>query len=213
MTNLANRLAVRNIGPGRFALGKVTLDKEDRTVRFPAVFNQERGGVEFLIVTPYGRTHESVLRTEVEPFQIHIAMLLLDAQGSTNAAQGSPPRAPGNPTQSAFGSAIAGDPVAIEVQWKGPEGREIRRRAEDLVLNIRAGRPMEAGDWTYSGSFVYDGVFRAQLEGTVASVIREPGAIINNPRPDAANDDIWGVNTNTIPAMDTPAEVILRLRK
>ena len=72
---------------------------------------------------------------------------------------------------------------------------------------------MPEGEWTYSGSVVHRGVFRAQLDGTVASIIHERTALINNPRPGGENDEIWSVNTNTVPRMETPVEVILRLRK
>lgn len=211
MTNLANRLSVKATGPGTFEIGMVRLDRESRTVSFPALFNQEIGGVEFLLVTPYGRTHESILRTEVEPFQIHIAMLLLDAVGNTNGASAGTPRPAGQPTQAASTDRIGGDPMTIEVRWKGPDGRERSERAEDFVANVKTGKAMSRGNWTYTGSYVHRGLFVAQLDGTIVSVIREPAALVNSLGEGTDNDDIWAVNTNTVPSMNTPAEVVFRL--
>ena len=45
------RLALQRLGPGLFALGKITLDKTHRSVSFPARVNQRAGVVEYALVT------------------------------------------------------------------------------------------------------------------------------------------------------------------
>src|SRR5882762_647956 len=77
--------AVKAIGPGLFQLGAVRFDKNRQTVSFPALVNMREGNLEYLIVTTTGKTHESLLRTEAQAFQIHLALLLLGAKGTTNA--------------------------------------------------------------------------------------------------------------------------------
>jgi len=78
----ATNQPLKQIGPGIFELGKVRLDKGRRAVSFPAALNMNDGPVEYLIVTTSGKTHESLLRTDVEPYHIHLAMLLLGATGA-----------------------------------------------------------------------------------------------------------------------------------
>ena len=63
-------------------MGQVRLDKNQRTVRFPAAVNQTNGAIEYLIVTSSGKTHESLLRTDAEPYHIQLAFLLLGAKGA-----------------------------------------------------------------------------------------------------------------------------------
>jgi hypothetical protein len=214
MTNML----IRPLGSGVFEVGRVRLSKRDRTVSFPAVVNLRQGLVEYFIVTQYGRTHESVLRTLAEPYHLHIAMLLLDAIGDTNApgsarANGDPaaPReVPGGPTIHPWLKPIEGDEVTLEVSWSD-EGKAVRRRAEELVLNQSDERMMTPGAWIYNGSFVHQGSFRAQMDGSVASVIADPAALINNPRPGRENDEIWLANSNNLPPVNTPVEVTIRL--
>lgn len=208
-TNLAERTQVKPVAPGIFEIGRVRLNKPEGTVSFPAVANMERGAVEFLLVTGFGRTHESVLRSDVDPYQIHLAMLLLGARGNTHAVEGV--RAAAGPTETPYGKAIGGDRIGVEVAWKSGD-REVRRPGEELVMNLAEGRVMSAGEWTYTGSVVVDGVFLAQVDGSLVAVMREPAALVNNPREGAERDEIWGVNTNTVPALDTPVEVTFRLR-
>lgn len=204
-------MVIRPAGAGVFEIGRVRLSKSDRTVTFPAVVNARQGPMEYFLVAPYGATHESVLRTEAQPYHVHIAMLLLDARGDPH-----PPGAPGQagfPTrqiENPWKRAIGGDPITVEVAWIG-EGRTNRHRAEDLVYNLAEHAPMVPGPWTYSGSLIVEGTFIAQGNGAIAALIGNPSALINNPRKGSENDDIWTVNTNALPPVGTPVEVTLRL--
>ena len=73
---------LRMVEPGVFELGKVRLDQRRRSVTLPAVLDRAKGPMEYFLVTTYGKTHESVLKTQAEPYHIHLAMLLLGAEGS-----------------------------------------------------------------------------------------------------------------------------------
>jgi hypothetical protein len=193
--------AVREISPGIFAVGEVKLDKALRTVQFPAVINLEDAPVEYLLVTERGKVHESVLRTQAEPYHIHLAMLLLGVKGGNT-----------NDFSEIKPADIPGDKVNVEVSWTGPEGLK-KVAAEKLVWNREEKQHMTLGPWVYNGSSVVDGFFLAQQEGSIISLIVDPIAIINNPRVGAENDEIWMVNTNGLPPLNSPVQVTLRLQE
>src|ERR1041384_1854737 len=65
--------ALKKLAPGVFELGKVRLDKNQKSLRFPAVLNMNKAIAEYLLVHKRGKTHESLLTTEVEPYHIHVA--------------------------------------------------------------------------------------------------------------------------------------------
>ena len=118
---LSTNAPFQQIAPGIFQLGPVRLNKAEQTVRFPAAVNMTNGLVEYFVVTGTGKLHESVLKTEVEPAQIHIAMLLLGAQdASTNAAS----------------THISGNKFAVELSWKNG-GVEKHSRGEEWILTKR----------------------------------------------------------------------------
>ena len=196
-TSASTNAPLQQIAPGVFQLGLVRLNKADKTVQFPAAINMTNGLVEYFVVTGTGKLHESVLKTEVEPVQIHIAMLLLGAQdASTNAA----------------GTNISGSKFSVELSWKN-KAAEKHARGEDWVFNQETKSPMSRGDWVYNGSKVIAGIFIAQRDGSIVSIISDPLALANNTRPGRENDEIWSVNTNAVPALNTPVEVIFKLLK
>lgn len=190
------------IGPGLFKLGEVLLDKNLRTVRFPAVVNLREGNIEYVVVTTSGKTHESIFKTEAQPLHIQLALLLLGARGNTNAL-------PEDPTKP-----LPGNPIVVEVNWKAEAkaGSELRSfRAEHFVHDRRTQRVLAAGNWAYTGSRIREDGFAAQVDGSIVSLITDPDALINNPRPGREDDDNWLVRTNDLPALNIPVELILRL--
>lgn len=190
---------LRQVGPGIFELGKVRLDKNRRTVSFPAVLNMDAGLIEYLVVTESGKTHESLVRTDVAPYQIHLAMLLLGARGTgTNAF-------PEN-----HAAPLPGDAVRIDLVWK-LDGKEQRLAAEATLRNRETHAAVSSGAWTYTGSRVIEGTFLAQEVGSIVSLIEDPDALINNPRPGRENDELWEIRPRGLPPLDAPIEVILKL--
>ena len=104
---VSTNLHPRFIAPGVLELGLVRLDQNRRSATIPAFVNLKEGVIEYFLVTSWGKTHESVLRTDAEPHHIHVAMLLLGARGAgTN----------GLPADLAL--ALPGDEVTVEVIWK-----------------------------------------------------------------------------------------------
>ena len=53
-------------------------------------------------------------------------------------------------------------------------------------------------------------IFLAQREGSVVAVIADPDAMINNPRPGRDNDQLWQINTNTVPPIGTVVQFTIQ---
>jgi len=188
-------LPLKQIAPGIFQLGSVRLNKEQRTIQFPATINMTNGLVEYLLVNGTGKLHESVLKTETEPSQIHVAFLFIGANGAaTNAT----------------GTNISGDTFTIELNWKNADG-EKHPRAENLIFNSKSKSPMSKEGWIYNGSKVIDGTFIAQRDGSIVSIISDSLALANCRQPERDNDEIWFVNTNAVPPLNTKMEVTFKL--
>ncbi len=203
--------AIREVSPAVFQVGGVKLEKEARRVSFPAKLNMTDGPLEYLLVTTMGKTHESILTTDIEPQHLQVAMLLLGAKGMqaaalTNAPAGGPISQGGaqrNPP-------LPGEPVLIEVTWT-LGGKAQRRRLEELVFNKRAQETMSKGPFTFTGSRVWQGKFIAQTEGSILALITDPDAVFNNPRPNRDADDTWVVHKQDVPPLDTAVEVSITL--
>jgi hypothetical protein len=198
---------LRQVGPGEFVLGNVKLDKKHRTITFPVTLNGVQGPMEYLLVTSHGKIHESIFRTESKPEDIHIAMLLLGATGAgTNSIRGTIEGPVSNPSK----EIVHGNPVAVSVKWT-LHGKEYERPAEALIFNEQTGSTPKPGNWVYNGSVVWQGKFMAQLEGSIASLITDKTALINNIANGHDNDQIWSVNTNQLPPAGVEFNMAIRL--
>jgi hypothetical protein len=192
---------LKQIRAGIFELGQVRFDKDKRTVSFPASVNMREGNIEYVVVTATGKTHESLLRTTIEPYHLQLAFLLLGAKGAgTNAL----PEDPARP--------LPGEKVEIEFNWNAG-GRTNSFRAEEFVLDRKANGPARRDSWIYTGSRLREDGFAAQLDGSIVSLITDADALINNPRPGREDDDNWLVRTNNLPALHAPVEVTIRLAR
>jgi hypothetical protein len=197
------------LGDGRFRLGAVEFRKEAQSVTFPAELNLNTGPMEYLLVTQLGKLHESVLRTKVDPLQIHTAMLLVGLATPSPTNQVKP--AAGAQVQNPSSERLPGKPVQIEVRWE-ENGKIVQRNAEEMIANIQTGKAFPKADWVYNGSYVAEKKFASQVTGSIVSLITDPAALVNNEAEGHDNDKIWTVNTNAIPALGVPVKVTFKFR-
>ncbi len=207
--------ALQTVRPGLYRIGPVSIDREARQVRFPAVVNQVEGAVEYLLVGSQGKTHESVLRTDAEPVQVHTAMLLLGVGKVTTGGGPAPALQPPSAIDAdylATAKTPEGVPVTILVRWQLMDGGEaVTRSGESLLDNNRAHAPMSEGHWLYNGSYFSEGQFAAQAEKSFAAVITDPAALLNNPRPGHEDESLWTAATKRLPPTGTAVEFIIQL--
>jgi hypothetical protein len=203
---------LRELAPSVYAVGKMRLDKNSNTLTFPGTLRLDKGYLEYVLVAPFGSTHESLLVTEVQPSDVHFAMLLLGAKGAGILTPGPEDKPPGQIDAEYLKRApkLQGDPITITVKWK-QDGQEKSARVEEWIFNKSTNKPAEKGPWMYTGSMFSEGKFMAQIEGAMAAVVTNPSALINNPRPGNDDDQIWIVNEKSVPPAETPLEITIRL--
>ena len=207
----------KEIAPGIFEVGAVRLDKNAGTVTFLAKVNMDDGLLEYLLVSPQGPMHESVLVTDASPQEVHMAMLLLGAKGMTQPQNGQLP-ARIDAEFLARAPKLTGDRIFLTVKWKDKDGKEQTAPAERWIVRkiFMPKKPTkivtaEDGPWLYTGSFFHENRFIAQVEGTFASLVTFPSALINNPRTGSNDDHLWFVKTEAVPPVGTPVEFTIKL--
>jgi len=182
-------------------LGLVRVDPRERTVRFPISINQRTGLVEYALVTDDGKTHESVFRTAAEPTHIHLGLLLLG--GTPVYAR----ELPADPLRM-----LPGEWLTIEVA-RTEAGVEVIQPLEAFVVTMNDGGTLEPGPWVFNGSMINGNALAAQTEGSIVSLQLDPAALINNPRPGRANDELHRANPEALPADDAGWEMVVRLTR
>jgi len=202
-------LAIEKISPGVFGLGDIRIHKKTKSVIFPAQVNMDKGLLEYLLVRSSGKVHESLLRTNIDPYNLQIAFLLLGFEGTDQPI----------PDQ---GASVKpkGEPVEILIDFVKKEGAAStatnqKIRAEEWVAKKTNGNLKDSGilDWVYTGSMVMQGQFLAQSGGSIVAIYRDPGALIDNASTGGDDDEIWFVKEGAVPPAGTSVTVTIRPRK
>ena len=188
--NLTNLF--RQISKDEYQIGLVKLNHKEQSVRLPISHNMSTGLVEYVLVHSSGKIHESIFKTEVEPYQLHLAILLLSKQSATNQAQ----RAKQSPSFSLLLHSENGKAVPLE----------------SMVYSIAAKGLMTNTVWQYTGSRIVDGTFLAQRDGSIVPVIDDPDALFNHMTPGRENDENWLVASTNLPPTNQALELRIKLR-
>ena len=195
---------IERVSPGVFRIGDVLINKKELSVSFPAEVNMDRGLLEYLLVRVGGKTHESLLRTKVEPYQLQVAFLLLGYEGTNNplAGQGDP-RTP------------TGDAVDITVTRADSAGKPAPADYTGWMCKIIDKKQVDIPklEWVYTGSVVFDGRFRAQMEGSIIALYHDPAALVDNASEGGESDKVWFVREGAPPPVGTPVTVTIKRKK
>ena len=207
-----------------FAKSGIVLDREAKTVSIPCVFGEPTDPVEFLLIHPRGKAHESVLMSEVQGSVLNAALIALGYQKGENVriVQKDP-----MPTEEEVAAGAAwfdlfppkGQQVWITLKWQyvddDGEKVDVEIPVEDLILDLATGRPIEDSSFIYIGGQmapIYRGdppVFVADYEGNyVSSVYKPQPNHLITVKHEAANDDQrWWV-TERMQPRDKPATLV-----
>jgi len=194
---------LEKIGEGKFRLGDILVNKIERSISFPAQVNMDRGLLEYLLVHNKGKTHESLLRTRVAPYNLQIAFMLLGFEGTEQrlAMQGAPdtPR---------------GDRVSILLSTATGQTATLFPAESWLAIKTDETMTDVSGiNWVFTGSYVDDGRFLAQETGSMAAIWHDPVALIDNASPGGESNRIWFVKQGAVPPVGTPVNVTIKPAK
>ena len=190
---------IKLVKPGVFEIGGIRLDKKAGTVEFEATVNMNKGLLEYLLVEKSGKVHESLLRTDVEPFNLQIALLMLGLEGTQN-----PLREQGDQ------ASPEGDPVQILVKWIH-KTKSKTVPVEKWIYTDEVKKEKHSIDWVFTGSIINNGTFMAQADKSIIALYHDPIAMFDNKMAEGGSDEVWFADEKTVPENGT--NVILVIKK
>lgn len=203
--NLQKALKLEPLGGEKFRIGEVVLDKKSRTVTIPVKVNMVEGVVEYALVTENGKAHEAIFTTAASPTHVHLACVLL---GKSEVK--------GQDWPKDYTGITKDQAVKVEVTWptNGPMKRYSLARFVVKKQNpgsAEQGAELATGDWLYSGSHFRTGVFVAESEGSIISIIGDGAALVNGLRKDHANDLMHTANKALLPPQGRTVKMVFTL--
>jgi hypothetical protein len=195
---------LKKVSPGVFRLGDIEIIKADRSITFPAQVNMNKGLLEYLLVHNSGKTHESLFRTQVRPYDLQLAFLLLGYKTTDK-----PLRFQGDPDKP------KGEPLAITITYNNAEGKSLTINPEEWIvkMNQNKSQTVKKMDWVFTGSIVANGHFLAQSQGSIIAIFHDPIAMIDNVTPGGESDKMWFAKEGTIPPPGTPVTLTIKSKK
>ncbi len=179
---------------GNIRLGKITIHRLEQELSFPAYINMTSGALEVLISTETGRTHESLLVSKIDPFNLQIALLLLGFKNGRRLKDGSIEQ----------GTLINIEAVILD------DSDSKRHPIENWLYNKTTEKEMGPQGWVFVGSnFTHNKVCLATKEGNIVNVWSFGNTILDNPGETGNYDDTFDVHTENIPAFKTKLRVYM----
>lgn len=201
---------IEKTGKTSFRLGDITFDSAKGEVSFPAILEQREVLIEYLITNPQGKIHETLFITEVKPFKLNVVMKLLGFLESKELiyildenylpTDKLHPATPEQKKHSRF---------SIHASWS-EDGKKITRNVTNLLKNVKTHQPMPSAQWVYSGSYLNNGKFKADIAGDIVGILCDPAAIGCYSGEGREDDDLWVPNRKLLPPPSTPVTLTFK---
>jgi hypothetical protein len=202
----------------------VHFDGEKKLVRAEGKINIVRDYLEFVAIGPRGKKHESLVMLKCLGSTLNTALALLKLGKGKNVDY---KKVVPMPTQEEVENGAPtvivippeGPKVHLALRWKDDKGKTITRAIEDLILDIRADRPLQDVEWIYFGgrmAALYKGeppVFIADYEQNYISCyyVKPDNQLITIKHVRGNYDDNWWPNERLLPKKGSPCELIISL--
>jgi hypothetical protein len=181
----------------------VWIDQKRKLVVVDGKICLREGQLEMFACPRSTKEHESVIAVNAKSMHVHTALLLVGAK------EGTPVKF--DPKY----VAATGPEVEILVLWKDKDGKPKKVRAQEMIINVKTGKPM-AYNWVFAGSafFVDEETGKQHYlaeGGELVCVSNFPTATLDlSVRSTDANADLlFKCNTELIPPLGTPVRMVL----
>lgn len=199
-----NAPPIEKITAGIYRIGEVIINKKEKSVTFPAQVNMDKGMLEYLLVYRAGKTHESLLRTNITPYTLQLAFTLLGYEGTDKRIerQGSPEIPKGESVRITVSNVDGKNSADMPVErWLANKNANSLKDVAEL-------------NWVFCGSFINNlGRFMSQETGSIIAIWHDPVAIIDNASPGGESNRIWLVKEGSVPRVGTPVTVTIKPSK
>lgn len=204
---------IQQLNANEFQIGKVKVNRKTREISFGAGVNLIDRPLEYLLVNGKGKVHEALCITDVSPTNLNIAIKLLGLKSSQELFEiidedyrptGKFPDVPAKIKAAAR--------LDIFLEWP-VNGKTKRVSMNELIYNPVIEKTMAPGPWLYTGSYIHEGQFKAEIAGDLFALHPRQPAMVNYPGKDHTGENDWLPDSEKIPEEGTVVTFILTPHK
>lgn len=172
-----------------------------------------KGAVEYIACGPTGKLYESIITTEASAKDVYEAIEILDIKPGTPPDYVEEKGGHVPPTGTTF---------LLSVEWE-KDGKTQSVRAEELIYNFKADKPLPPVAWIYSGSRVIPDldsddedamIPHAFMANHIVALKQTDGsALFQNPLPESVEENLYKKNDEVMPKLGTPINFIIEVNR
>lgn len=174
-----------------YYLNDIKIDLSEKSIIIPAFVNMNSGLIEVVLCRPEGKTHESLLKTNVTPLEFQTALLLLGL----------------DPVNELPDSLVVADPLSPYLSIETPgdsvwvfleaeiNNQLIRNSVEHFILDQRTMKPLPQRTWLFRGAVTHrSGHVIIDSDVTMIATYHDPIALMELNDADKYDDELFYVN-------------------
>lgn len=206
----AQKPEIKKLNENEFQIGKVKLNQKTREITFGAGVNIVDRPLEYLLVNGKGKVHEALCITDVSPLQLNIAMKLLGFKESKELFEIVDENY--RPTGKFFNVPADIKKAArldIFLEWQ-QDKKTLRKPINELIYNPVTEKTMKPGPWLYTGSYMHEGQFKAEVAGDLFAIHPRQPPLVSYPGNDHGGENAWLTDPKKVPEEGTVVKFILK---
>lgn len=203
---------VKKLGDSLYQIGKIHFDSSKAEIHIPTTLQHDKVIMEYVLTTNLGKVHETLLLTDISPFNLNVVFKLLNYQSSEELFPVlNKDYIPTDKLHTATEEQKQHSRFSMSASWK-IEGEKFSYPLESLFLHTNgSGDTMPVAPWVYGGSYMHNGHYRPDINGDIIAILTDRTAIANYSGKTRHDDTLWVPNKKILPAIGTP--IILTLKK
>ena len=172
-----------------------------------------KGAVEYIACGPTGKVYESIITTEASAKDVYEAIEKLGIKPGTP---------PDYDEEKGGHVAPTGTTFLLSVEWEVDDST-VSVRAEELIYNFKADKPLPPVAWIYSGSRVIpdldsddeDAMMpHAFMANHIVALKQTDGsALFQNPLPESVQENLYKKNDDIMPELGTQIRLIIEVNR
>lgn len=184
---------ITKVSDDLYQLKDIEINTRLKTVTFPCTVNMTSGLLEVILCRPEGKTHESLLKTNVTPLELQTALLLLGLDPVNEVPENESEEDPLSPYRSIE---TPGDSLRIWVELES-EAKKDRKPVEHFIRDERTQKALAGCSWLFRGAVTHkSGIVFIDPDLTMVATYHDPLAMIELNNPDKWDDELFYVNTD-----------------
>lgn len=188
----------------------ILINKEKRSLTIPCKINMTSGLIEVILCRPEGKTHESLLVTDIKPIVFNASLLLLGLDPVNEMPVDPSLEDPLSPYSTIETS---GDSVMVYVEFELKE-EVIRKPLNEFIYDVRNKKPVGKLSWLYRGAVTHkSGHIIIDENVTMIATYHDPVTLIEMNNEDKNSDEWFYANEKIGLVKDHPVNLIIETIK